>query len=569
MDPRRFRTISTPSGRATAAASLAATFVALASCSNAPGQTNPAQTGGGGGTSVVGGMTGSAGGGSSAGGTSATGGTPATAGTTAGGATTGGGGVGGGTAGMPAAGAGGGGSGGGTAGVAGAGGATNGAPTCKAVTQLNGSGLTLSAPDISAFVYAPSPATNLVKMAYDPVKHVIVFLGKDGKLYSLDPTLALPTTAAKTPVTAATPYDSGGYTPPDGYTDHRGIAFGPDGSLYILTVQVSATSGVAIKKGVPGAGAARTWSTLVSTSQGFPAGGTDYDHSFSGIAVSPDGMSLYFSSGSRTEHGEVEKAAREVPLTSCILKVPAATPTDLKNDDAALAPYLFADGTRNSYDLAFNAAGDLIGTENGPDIDLPDEVNFLEQGKHYGFPWRFGNVDNPVRDAAYVTAGDKRLNAGYGAVAKGTYAYDSAFPAPPAGVTFVDPILNLGPDANVFRADRNADPAPAGATGLAGITGHRSPLGLAFDVTGALCGDYYKQGFLLSYGAVVGAALGDAGNDLLLLSLTKQNGAYSMKAKQLAKGISGSVDSVLIGNKLFTAGFGSPQQVFVFVLPTP
>jgi len=100
-------------------------------------------------------------------------------------------------------------------------------------------------------------------------------------------------------------------------------------------------------------------------------------------------------------------------------------------------------------------------------------------------------------------AGDKRLNPGYGAVAKGTYAYDSGFPAPPAGVTFVDPILNLGPDANVFRADRNADPAPAGATGLPGITGHRSPLGLAFDVGGALCGDYYKQGFMLSYGAVV------------------------------------------------------------------
>jgi len=56
---------------------------------------------------------------------------------------------------------------------------------------------------------------------------------------------------------------------------------------------------------------------------------------------------------------------------------------------------------------------------------------------------------------------------------------------------------------------------------------------------------------------------------LLLLTLTKQNGAYSMKAKQLAKGISGSVDSVLLGNKLFTVGNGGNQQVYVFVLPTP
>jgi glucose/arabinose dehydrogenase len=36
---------------------------------------------------------------------------------------------------------------------------------------------------------------------------------------------------------------------------------------------------------------------------------------------------------------------------------------------------------------------------------LPDEVNFLEQGKHYGFPWRFGNTDNPVREPAYSPEG--------------------------------------------------------------------------------------------------------------------------------------------------------------------
>jgi Glucose / Sorbosone dehydrogenase len=444
-------------------------------------------------------------------------------------------------------------------------------PACKPVTALNGAGVTLNATDISAFKYAPSPAVDIVKMAYDPVGHVIVMLTKAGKLFSMDPNVALPTTASTSTVTTTKPYDSGGYTPNAGYEDHRGLAFGPDGSLYVLAVQVTANSGVNIKKGAPAAGGgARTWTNVVTTTQGFAAGGTDYDHSFSGIAVSADGMSLFFSSGSRTEHGEVEKGERELPLTSAIFKVPANGSTDLKNDEQALKPFLFADGTRNAYDLAFNAAGDLIGTDNGPDIDLPDEVNFLEQGKHYGFPWRFGNVDNPVRDATYVTANDKRLHPGYGAVDNGSYKYDSAFPAAPGAVTFSDPILNLGPDANFFRADRNADAAQAGAVGLAGVTGHRSPLGLAFDTEGVLCGDYYKQGFLLSYGAVLGSALGDPGNDLLLISLTKATGAYSMKAKQLAKGILAPIDSVLVGSKLFVAGNGNTAQVvFVFVLPTP
>jgi hypothetical protein len=527
-------------------ACFALAAAAFGACSNTPAQSGTPQPSGG--TGNVAGSTSTGGGGT----TSA-----------AGGAVAGGGAAGsaiGGSAGAPAGGSGGGGGAGGSAG----------GPACKAVTPLNGSGLTLNAADISAFKYAASPAANIVKMDYDPVGHMVVMLTKDGKLYGMDPNVALPTTAVKTALTTATAYDSGGYTANVGYTDHRGLAFGPDGSLYVLAVLVGDNSGVNIKKGTPGAaGSPRTWTTLVTTSQGFAAGGTDYDHSFSGIAVSPDGMSLYFSSGSRTEHGETEKGLREVPLTSAILKVPSNVATDLKNDETALKPFFFADGTRNAYDLAFNAAGDLIGTDNGPDIDLPDEVNFLEQGKHYGFPWRFGNVDNPVRDAAYTPAGDKRLNVGYGAVAKGTYVYDAAFPPPPAGVTFADPILNLGPDANVYRADRMSDPAPAGSAGLAGVTGHRSPLGIVFDVAGALCGDYYRQGFLLSYGAVVPSALGDLGNDLLLLSLTKQAGAYTMHAKQIAKGISGPIDSVLVGNRLFTTGYGNAAQVFVFALPTP
>lgn len=457
---------------------------------------------------------------------------------------------------------------GGAAGTSGAAGGGTGPvtpPACAPVTAVNGSGLTISAPDISAFRFVEPPASDITKMAFDPVGKVVVLLGQDGDMFSMDPNAPLPTTASMSPVTTTTAYEVG-YEPNPGYDDHRGIAFGPDGTLYVLAAQGGANSGVNIKKGVPAAGGGRTWSTLVTTSQGYAAGNVDsYNHSFAGIAISPDGMSLYFSSGSRTEHGE-DQGQREFPITSAILKVPTGTASDLKSMDAtALQPFLFADGTRNAFDLAFNAGGDLIATDNGPDMDLPDEVNFIEQGKHYGFPWRFGNVDNPVRDPAYDPNGDKRLHAEYG----GKYPADASFPAPPAGVTFTDPIVNYGPDANYFRADRNAEPTQAGSAGLAGISGHRSPLGIAFDTEGKLCGEYYKQGFMLSYGAVSGAALGDPGEDLLLISLTKANGTYTMKAKQLAKGIRFAMDSVLVGNRLFTVGLDAPGQVFVFVLPTP
>jgi hypothetical protein len=232
----------------------------------------------------------------------------------------------------------------------------------------------------------------------------------------------------------------------------------------------------------------------------------------------------------------------------------------------ALAPFLYADGTRNTFDLAYNAEGDLIGSENGPDIDLPDEINWLEQGKHYGFPWRFADTDNPTRDPAYTKNGDKRLQPGYGAI--DSYVADPGFPAPPGA--FTDPIKNMGPDANFMRANKDAAaPTQAGAEGLAGVTGHRSPLGLAFDVEGKLCGDYYKQGFFFSYGALVPASLNDPGEDLVHIRLTKANGAYSMTAKKIATGIKKPMDSVLIGNRLFVIGFGNTAQIYVFELPTP
>jgi hypothetical protein len=448
---------------------------------------------------------------------------------------------------------------------------TGGGPACKAgVTALNGSGLTLKATDISAFVYANG--NGFAKMAYDPVGKVVVLIKQNGEMSSFDPSVPLPTTASTTAVTTLQAYNSGGYTPNGNFSDHRGIVFGTDGTLYILAASPN-NVGVNIKKGVPGAGGARTWTNLVTTSVTFPAGHTDYDHTFSGIAISPDGASLYFSSGSRTEHGEVENGLREVPLSSAIFKVSTTTPTDLKNDETALKPYLFADGTRNTFDLAFNAAGDLFGAENGPDLSLPDEVNFLEQGKHYGFPYRFGSTDSPVLTEGYNGATDKRCNGGYGACkvnnGKNLYNYDKELAdSKPAGVTFTDPVSNMGPDAIMAVADANA--TPVATPGLAGITGHRSPLGIAFDTTGALCGDYYKAGFLLSYGALVASVLGDGGEDLLLIQPTKgADGKYTMKTKQIVTGIKTPMDSVLVGNRLFTAGLGGASKVFVFAFPTP
>ncbi len=218
---------------------------------------------------------------------------------------------------------------------------------CKAgATALNGSGLTVSATDISAFKLADKSSG--VKMAYDRSARSSLRSRRTARCPASIRTSRCHDGGNRAVGTIKT-YDSGGYAAENGFGDHRGIVFDSKGTLYILAVRGGGNVGVSIKKGVlNAAGPARTWTVLVSTSQGFAAGGTNFDHSFSGLAVSADDASLYFSSGSRTDHGEMEAGAGEVPLSSAVFKVPTATATDMKNDATALAGVLFADGTRNA-----------------------------------------------------------------------------------------------------------------------------------------------------------------------------------------------------------------------------
>ena len=164
-----------------------------------------------------------------------------------------------------------------------------------------------------------------------------------------------------------------------------GMAFGPDGSLYVVanrTVDDNFNQAI-IRKGTADADGKFQWETLAET-EPYPLSGTPFDHQFNGIVVSPDGNWVYVNSGSRTDHGEEEsngtifQDAREVPLTARIFRIPSDTENlTLENNEGALEGLTFARGTRNAFDLEFAPNGDLFGVDNGPDADYPDELNWL------------------------------------------------------------------------------------------------------------------------------------------------------------------------------------------------
>ena len=161
-------------------------------------------------------------------------------------------------------------------------------------------------------------------------------------------------------------------------------------------------------------------------------GNAAYIHAVEHMAFGPDGK-LYVGNGARTDAGQAGNDPNwyqggETPITACMWSI----------DPAQSHPQLevFARGLRNAYGFCWNDKGEMFATENGPDADVPEELNLIERGKHYGFPYRFADLTTKA------------------------YAHT---PDPPAGLEFTLPIPNVGPDGGfygkpVFSFDPHSGP---------------------------------------------------------------------------------------------------------------
>src|SRR5581483_2819284 len=263
-----------------------------------------------------------------------------------------------------------------------------------------------------------------IRLARNPLDGNLYYLHPDQGIYRVDlqgqSSLVIPTN------------EIGGEGTP------TGMSFGPDGTLYVVRSKIADEkfNQAFIQKGIPTEPGKYSWQTLART-EPYPFGGQE-DHRYNGIVTSPDGKWVFVNAGARTDHGEVESnqgafpGVREVALTAAILRIPAdAHEVVLPADENALAPYILARGLRNAYDPEFAPNGELFVGDNGPDADYSDELDWIRAGKHYGFPWRFGNQDIPQQFPNYDPTRDVRLPKGYPAVEAGAYQNDPIFPTPP------------------------------------------------------------------------------------------------------------------------------------------
>ena len=374
------------------------------------------------------------------------------------------------------------------------------------------------------------------------------------------------------------------YTAADhGFSRPSALFIDADGTFYILKrIDLSGYNIATITKGeVDPSSSERTWFTLAETAP-YERCDCIFNHEVNGLVVSPDNRSLFINSGSRTDHGEVQDGNRAFPdlretaLTSVVLRVPTdARDLVLPNNRDALRAqgFLFAEGLRNSYDLAFAPNGDLFAAENGPDRDMAEELNWLREGHHYGFPWRMGLEDTPQQFPDYDPASDFLLPARFTAVREGYYHNDPTYPPPPRD--FTDPVINLGPDADAYRdpADGQIKDASEEGVRFATFTAHRSPLGLVFDTDHALDEPFQGDGFVLSWtegdpdGDDIAGPFNDPSEDLLHLDLAKVGDNYEARVTRIVGGFSNPIDAEIIGNRIYVIEWGGGRGLWEIVLP--
>jgi hypothetical protein len=357
-----------------------------------------------------------------------------------------------------------------------------------------------------------------------------------------------------------------------------GMTFGPEGNLYLVgndEVGEEQTQ-IVIRRGTPN-GDGWDWAT-VATSEPYLFSYTYFDHRANSIVVTPDGSTLIVNSGSRTDHGESYGGVREEGLTAVLLQIPAdATDLTLPNDRQALkdAGYVFAEGNRNMADLAFAPNGDLFGPDNAGDRDDPGELNWVREGEHYGFPWRIGGNDTPMQFPPYGApygyndpTNDPLVPNVCNPNPADTGCYfsnDPGYPAPPEGITFVEPIPNAGPFADEFLDPETGAVRDASEedTTITTFSGGRSPLGLVFDADSVLVDPLKGGAFVLSF-AGARDENGDGqldfpvgGQDLAFLDLDKSEDGYTLSAEAVVTDFTHPIDAVMVENVIYVIEYGS------------
>jgi mono/diheme cytochrome c family protein len=372
-----------------------------------------------------------------------------------------------------------------------------------------------------------------------------------------------------------------------GITRLQGAAFVKD-ELFLCgnvdNLEKKSTGGRMVRFVIDTAGAKNM--TVVFNTVMYGSNKTIYDHGWNALAVSSDLKYIYVNSGARTDHGEVQDngglypGARDNALTSKIFRFPVDAKDLMLTDDLQKLKtegYLYAEGVRNAYDMAFDGSGNLFAVSNSSDYDNPEDMFWVRQGKHFGFPWVMGGIENPqqFKDWQPDPTTDPFINQFSHSWQVRYFRNDTSFPKIPDTLKFSPGVQNVGPDANEYRghSGKVLDGDKTGVT-VSTFTPHCSPLALFFDTKKVLGGDLKGDGFVMRYSLGARGSMMRPftlqGSDLLHLKMTYDAATdnYFVKTTRIADNFLEPVDAIMVGNEVFIIEYGGKQgNIWKVTLP--
>ena len=327
--------------------------------------------------------------------------------------------------------------------------------------------------------------------------------------------------------------------------------------------------------------------TTIFTTVEYGANKTIYDHGWNALEVSPDGKYIFVNSGARTDHGEIQDNggmypnARDNGLTAKIFRFPVDAKDLYLTDDIPKLKaegYLYAEGVRNAYDMAFDQKANLFAVSNSADYDMPEDMFWVREHHHYGFPWVMGGIENPQQyndwqpdpsTDAFIPESSHGWRVKY-------FHNDTTFPKIPAGVRFTPGVQNIGPAANEYRGHTGKilDGDQTGVT-VSTFTAHCCPVGLCFDTKNLLSKDFKGDGFVIRYSqggrSSMMSRFTKEGGDLLHLHLTYDSvtNNYFVRTNRVVEGFNEPTDAVLVGNNMYIIEYGGKEgNIWKVSLPT-
>lgn len=345
---------------------------------------------------------------------------------------------------------------------------------------------------------------NPVRLALRPGQKDIYVLTEPGNIWRLEPGGRL------TQVLRAEEY----LEPKRGHPTALGITFDKTGRLFIaanrrVDTKPFVTNEVTIYRGT-NVGVAFKAAPFVRVR--YPWGIGPFNHGVSHIAEGPDGF-LYVASGSRTDGNEPGKDARywgggELDNTACIWRM---------NPNEPKEPEVYARGLRNPFGFCWNEDGEMFATDNGPDADMPEELNRIERGHHYGFPFQFGASNEKP------------------------YSYT---PAAPPGQRFRPPVVNVGPHGGFDgRTISTLDP-------------HSSPAGVIY--CGKALPESVRGSFLVTRFGNLLKRDKDVGFDVLQMRLKKTSTGYEAETRTWLAPLARPIDIVSLDGRILVLEYSRP-----------